>query len=108
MKKLMEFDDFSDSGDILGLNDMEREQIKTWIQKYEKYFNFHDSGNFMDSIDQITKDALEQLNIDKSKSDEVQDYIQSLYDLSDGISVIMAPNKELNLNDIDQVQRFQY
>jgi hypothetical protein len=75
---------------------------------YEKYFNFHDSGNFMDSIDQITKDALEQLNIDKSKSDEVQDYIQSLYDLSDGISVIMAPNKELNLNDIDQVQRFQY
>jgi hypothetical protein len=108
MKKLMEFDDFSDSGDILGLNDMEREQIKTWIQKYEKYFNFHDSGNFMDSIDQITKDALEQLDIDKSKSDEVQDYIQSLYDLSDGISVIMAPNKELNLNDIDQVQRFQY
>jgi len=104
----MEFDDFSDSGDILGLNDMEREQIKTWIQKYEKYFNFHDSGNFMDSIDQITKDALEQLDIDKSKSDEVQDYIQSLYDLSDGISVIMAPNKELNLNDIDQVQRFQY
>jgi hypothetical protein len=108
MEKLMEFDDFSDSGDILGLNDMEREQIKTWIQKYEKYFNFHDSGNFMDSIDQITKDALEQLDIDKSKSDEVQDYIQSLYDLSDGISVIMAPNKELNLNDIDQVQRFQY
>lgn len=108
MKKLMEFDDFSDSGDILDLNDMERAQIKTWIQKYEKYFNFHDSGNFMDSIDQITKDALEQLNIDKSKSDEVQDYIQSLYDLSDGISVIMAPNKELNLNDIDQVQRFQY
>ncbi len=104
----MEFDDFSDSGDILGLNDMEREQIKTWIQKYEKYFNFHDSGNFMDSIDQITKDALEQLDIDKSKSDDVQDYIQSLYDLSDGISVIMAPNKELNLNDIDQVQRFQY
>jgi hypothetical protein len=108
MEKLMEFDDFSDSGDILGLNDMEREQIKTWIQKYEKYFNFHDSGNFMDSIDQITKDALEQLDIDKSKSDEVQDYIQGLYDLSDGISVIMAPNKELNLNDIDQVQRFQY
>ena len=108
MKKLMEFDDFSDSGDILDLNDMEREQIKTWIRKYEKYFNFHDSGNFMDSIDQITKDALEQLDIDKSKSDEVQDYIQSLYDLSDGISVIMAPNKELNLNDIDQVQRFQY
>jgi len=108
MKKLMEFDDFSDSGDILGLSDMEREQIKTWIQKYEKYFNFHDSGNFIDSIDQITKDALEQLDIDKSKSGDVQDYIQSLYDLSDGISVIMAPNKELNLNDIDQVQRFQY
>lgn len=104
----MEFDDFSDSGDDLDLNELEREQIKTWIQKYEKYFNFHDSGNFMDSIDQITKDALEQLDIDKSKSDEVQDYIQSLYDLSDGISVIMAPNKELNLNDIDQVQRFQY
>jgi hypothetical protein len=108
MKKLMEFEDFSGTGDDLDLNELERAQIRTWIQKYEKYFNFHDSGNFMDSIDQITKDAIEQLDIDKSKSDQVQDYIQSLYDLSDGISVIMAPNKELNLNDIDQVQRFQY
>lgn len=104
----MEFEDFSGTGDDLDLNELERAQIRTWIQKYEKYFNFHDSGNFMDSIDQITKDAIEQLDIDKSKSDQVQDYIQSLYDLSDGISVIMAPNKELNLNDIDQVQRFQY
>jgi hypothetical protein len=34
--------------------------------------------------------------------------MQNQMDLSDDVSVIMAPQKELNLNPIDQVQRFQY
>ncbi len=105
MKKILEFSDYLDD---LDLSQEEQAEIKNWIKKYEKYFNFHDSGNFMDSVDQITTDALNQLGIDKSKRDEVQSYIESLYDLSDGISVIMAPEPEINYNGIDQVQRFQY
>jgi hypothetical protein len=105
MKKILEFSDYLD---ILDLNPEEQAEIRNWLKKYEKYFNFHDSGNFMDSVDQITDDALNQLGIDKSKRDEVQSYIESIYDLSDGISVIMAPNPEINYNGIDQVQRFQY
>lgn len=94
--------------DDLDLNPEQQAEIRNWLKKYEKYFNFHDSGNFMNSVDQITNDALNQLGIDKSKKDEVQSYIESIYDLSDGISVIMAPNPEINYNGIDQVQRFQY
>ena len=48
------------------------------------------------------------LNISKDLRDDVKDFMQGQMDLSDGISVIMAPEKELNLNPIDQVQRFQY
>ena len=108
MKKLMEFEDFSGTGDDLDLNELERAQIRTWIQKYEKYFNFHNSGDFVDSIDQITKDCIEQLGLDKSKSDAVQDYLESIYTLSDGLSVVMSPGQEFQYTDIDQVQRFQY
>jgi hypothetical protein len=106
MIKILEFDDYLE--DDLDLNDMEKSQIRTWIGKYERYFNFHDSGNFIDSIDQITKDAVQQLGIDKSKTDAVQNYLESLYDLSDGLSVIMAPGPEIIQTGIDQVQRFQY
>ena len=59
-------------------------------------------------IDDINNDAIAQLGIDKSKHDAVQDYLESLYDLSDGISVIMAPGIEFQYTNIDQVQRFQY
>jgi hypothetical protein len=48
------------------------------------------------------------LNINKSLKSDVKDFMQNQMDLSDGISVIMSPEKELNLNPIDQVQRFQY
>jgi len=106
MRKILEFDDYLE--DDLDLSDFEKSELRSWVQKYEKYFNFHDSGSFIDSIDQITKDAIDQLGIDKSKSDEVQSYLESLYDLSDGLSVIMAPGPQIIQTGIDQVQRFQY
>jgi hypothetical protein len=104
MKKLMEMDDL----DSLDLNDAERAEIKNWVKKYEKFYNFHDSGNFLDSVDSLTDDCLNQLNLDKTKRDEVKDYLQSLYDLSDGLSVVMAPDPQFQYTNIDQVQRFQY
>lgn len=106
MRLLIEFDDYLE--DDLDLGEPEKAMIRNWIQKYEKYFNFHNSGEFTDSIDQITKDCIEQLGLDKSKSDSVQSYLESLYTLSDGLSVVMAPGPELQYTNIDQVQRFQY
>lgn len=103
--KILEYADFMDT---LDLTEMEKSEIKNWVQKYEKYFNFHNSGAFMDSIDDITNDCVNQLGIDKSKKDQVQDYLQSLYSLSDGLSVVMAPGPEMQYTGIDQVQRFQY
>jgi hypothetical protein len=106
MKKILEFEDYLEAD--LELDEAQKAMLKNWVKKYEKYFNFHNSGSFIDSIDDITKDAVEQLGIDKSKSDAVKDYLESLYDLSDGISVIMAPGMEFQYTNIDQVQRFQY
>ncbi len=103
--KILEYADFMDT---LDLTEMEKAQIKNWIQKYEKYFSFHNTGTFLDSIDEITNDCVNQLGIDKSKKDQVQDYLQSLYTLSDGLSVVMAPGPEMQYTGIDQVQRFQY
>jgi hypothetical protein len=105
MKHVLILEDFMDE---LDLSQEEKMEIKDWVRKYEKYFNFHDTGNFLDSIDQITNDCLNQLGIDKSKKSQVQDYLQSLYTLSDGLSVIMAPGPEFEYTQIDQVQRFNY
>lgn len=106
MRLLIEFEDYLE--DDLDLGEPEKAMIRNWIQKYEKYFNFHNSGEFIDSIEQITKDCIEQLGLDKSKSDDVQNYLESLYTLSDGLSVVMAPGPEFQYTNIDQVQRFQY
>lgn len=105
MRKILEFSDFIEDSE---LSQPEQAEIRNWIKKYEKYFNFHNSGNFLDSVDQITDDALNQLGIDKSKRDDVKDYISNLYSLSDGLSVVMAPGPEFQYTNIDQVQRFQY
>jgi hypothetical protein len=51
---------------------------------------------------------VEQLGLDKSKTDAVQDYLESLYTLADGLSVVMSPGPEFQYTNIDQVQRFQY
>ena len=103
--KILEYSDFEST---LDLSKMEKSEIKNWVRKYEKYFNFHDSGTFLNSVDEITEDCLNQLGINKSKKDQVQDYLQSLYTLSDGLSVVMSPGLEFQYTGIDQVQRFQY
>jgi hypothetical protein len=105
MKKLIEMDEFEVHDD---LTPNEKSRIKEWVKKYEKYFNFHDDDNFMDSIDSVVDDCINSLKIGKGKGIAIKKYLEDLYDLSDGISMIMAPNMEVNLNDIDQVQRFQY
>ena len=105
MKKILEYSDFLED---LSLTPEEQAEIKNWVKKYERYFNFHDSGNFLMSVDQITDDAVKQLGINPSKKDDVQDYINSLYDLSDGLSVVMAPDPQFQQTGIDQLTRFQY
>ena len=105
MKKILELDDYMDD---LDLTDFERNEIRNWVKKYEKYFNFHDSGEFEDSVDQITNDCISQLGIDKSKKEEIQSYLEDLYTLSDGLSVVMSPDPQFQYTGIDQVQRFQY
>lgn len=106
MRRIKLFEDFME--DDLELSDMQKDQIREWLKKYEKYFNFQDTGNFFDSVDQITKDCVSQLGFDKSKTGVVQDYIESLQGLSDGLSFVMSPGPELQYNTIDQVVRFQY
>lgn len=105
MKKILEYSDFLED---LSLSPEEQAEIRNWMKKYERYFNFHDTGNFISSVDQITDDAIKQLGISPSKKDDVQDYINSLYDLSDGLSVVMAPDPQFQQNGIDQLTRFQY
>jgi hypothetical protein len=103
--KILEFEDFIDDSE---LNPEEKAKIKEWVKKYEKYFNYHDTHNFADSIEEVTDDCLNQLGIEIPKREKVKYYLENLYDLSDGLSVVMAPDMQFQYNDIDQVQRFQY
>jgi hypothetical protein len=92
MKRILEFDDFVSN---LSLSEVEQAEIKDFIHKYEKYMNFHDAGQFDDSIESITNDVMTHFNFPASKKEDVQNYIQSLQTLSDGISVIMSPGPEI-------------
>ena len=105
MKKILEYSDYMDD---FSLSPEVQAEIRNWMKKYEKYFNFHDSGSFMSSVDQITNDCIKQLGIDQSKKDAVQDYIESLNDLSDGLSVVMAPGPQFQETGIDNLTRFNY
>lgn len=104
MKKILEFDDFIDN---LSLTAEEQSEIKNFMQKYSKYSEFHDDGQFADSVDDITDDVMRQFNFPESKRQDVQNYLSSLQDLSDGLSVIMEPSKELIYRtQPDEVQSF--
>ena len=105
MKKILEYSDFMED---LSLSPEDQAEIRNWMKKYEKYFNFHNSGSFMNSVDQITNDCMKQLGIPLSKKDDVQNYIESLNDLSDGLSVVMAPGPEFQETGIDNLTRFNY
>jgi len=102
MSIILEFSEFIE--DDLSVEEMN--QIKDWVKKYEKYFNFHNGDNFESSIDQLSSDVIEQTGIDKSKTNSIIKYLEELYLLGDGLSVVMAPDAQFQSRDIDQLTRF--
>lgn len=92
MRRLFEFDDFMSN---LSLTLPQQEMIKEFVRKYEKYFQFHDPGEFEKSLDDIVNDVMSQFSLNPTLRDDVRNYISGLQDLSDGISVIMAPNPQI-------------
>jgi hypothetical protein len=105
MKNILLFEDFLEE---MSLSDDIQKRIKQWMADNESEFDFKDDSNFEENADTVVDDCMTDLNINKSLKSDVKDFMQNQMDLSDGISVIMNPEKELNLNPIDQVQRFQY
>jgi len=105
MNNILLFEDFLQE---LSLSDDIQRRIKEWMANNESEFDFKDDSDFEQNYDTIVDDCMTELNINKDLRDDVKDFMQGQMDLSDGISVIMAPEKEINLNPIDQVQRFQY
>lgn len=91
MKQVLLFEDFIND---LSLTAEEQDQIREFMKKYSKYSEFHDDGQFADSVDDIVSDVMRQFNFPEGKREDVKDYISSLQDLSDGLSVIMEPDKE--------------
>jgi hypothetical protein len=105
MNNILLFEDFLEE---MSLSDDIQKRIKQWMADNESEFDFKDDSSFEENADTVVDDCMTDLNINKSLKSDVKDFMQNQMDLSDGISVIMAPEKELNLNPIDQVQRFQY
>lgn len=92
MKRILEFDDFVSN---LSLSQVEQDEIKDFVSKYEKDMDFQDAGQFDDSIEDLTKDVMTHFNFPASKKEDVQNFIQSLQTLSDELSVIMSPGPEM-------------
>ena len=104
MKRILEFDDFIDN---LSLTAEEQAEIRQFMHKYSKYSEFHDDAQFLDSADDITNDVMRQFTVPDAKNQDVQDYLSTLQDLSDGLSVIMEPDKEfIYRTQPDGVQSF--
>lgn len=104
MKPILEFDDFIEN---LSLTPQDQAEIKNFMQKYSKYSEFHDDAQFEDSVDDIVNDIMRQFNFPESKRGDVKDYISSLQDLSDGLSVILQPDPEfIYRTQPDGVQSF--
>jgi hypothetical protein len=104
MKRVLLYEDFIDD---LSLTAEEQDQIKEFMKKYSKYSEFHDDGQFEDSVDDITDDVMRQFNFPETKREDVKDYLSSLQDLSDGLSVIMEPDDEfIYRTQPDGVQSF--
>lgn len=91
-KIILEFDDFISN---LSLTEPEQAQIKDFVKKYEKYFNFHDDSQLSDSLEKIVDDVMKQVGLPDSKKEDVKNFISNLQTLSDGISVIMSPNAQM-------------
>jgi hypothetical protein len=105
-RRILEFDDFVSN---LSLSELEQAEIKDFVKKYEKYMNFHDTGEFEKSLDDITNDVMTHFNFPAEKKEDVQNFIQGLQTLSDGISVIMSPGPEIIYRtEPDMVQTIVY
>ncbi len=105
-RRILEFDDFVSD---LSLSEVEQAEIKDFVKKYEKFMNFHDTGEFESSLDEITNDVMTHFNFPATKKPDVQNFIQSLQTLSDGISVIMSPGPEIIYRtEPDMVQTIVY
>lgn len=92
MRQILEFEDFMSD---LALTQPQQEMIKSFMRKYEKYFQFHDPDEFEKSLDQIVTDIINQYSFNPDLRSDIKNYISGLQNLSDGISVIMAPGPEL-------------
>lgn len=104
MKPILLYEDFIEN---LSLTEEEQAEIRNFMQKYSKYSQFHDDAQFEDSVDDIVNDVMRQFNFPESKRSDVKDYISSLQDLSDGLAVIMEPQKEfIYRTQPDGVQSF--
>jgi hypothetical protein len=104
MKPILLYEDFIDD---LSLSAEEQAEIKNFMKKYSKYSEFHDDGQFADSVDAITDDVMRQFNFPEAKREDVKNYLSSLQDLSDGLSTIMEPDKEfIYRTQPDGVQSF--
>jgi hypothetical protein len=104
MNSVLLYEDFIND---LSLTGEEQAEIRSFMQKYSKYSEFHDDGQFADSVDDITDDVMRQFNFPEGKRQDVQNYLSSLQDLSDGLSVIMEPDKEfIYRTQPDGVQSF--
>lgn len=91
MLLITEFDDFMSD---LSLSQPDQAMIRNFVKKYEKYFKFHDPAEFENSLGKIVDDVMNTYKFPAEKKDDIRNYISSLHDLSDGISVIMSPNPQ--------------
>ena len=103
MKKISNFETYETAS---GLTDTERCDINGWVKKYEKYFNVYNSKSVNECISNLAEDACNKLGVKNKR--EVEKYIRKMYDLSEGLSIVMAPNPMIQSNVIDQVQHLQY
>lgn len=91
----------------LGLKNKDIVTISEFIRKYEKYMNLYNGDRSDDFLDVVVKDIVENTDVDSTTSD-IRNFILDSLQLSEGISIVMAPNAQFQYTDIDQVQRFQY
>ena len=105
MRRILLFEDFIQD---LSIPKQTQDAIKNWLSKYAKDYDMHDDAEFEKNQEKIVKDCMAQLGIDSSMKDDVASFIQSIQDISDGFSIVMDPKPVPNLNQIDNVQRFNY
>jgi hypothetical protein len=89
------------------ISDQEKKDVKNFLEKYEKYFNFQDSENFEESLVSLSNVICDKCKIDIEKCGGVEEYIRELYNLSDGegLSFILSPGPTFAYTQADQVQR---